>query len=144
MTDSTSAIRGAASDSKEAADNKPRITKSSKGPGHKRRLSYGFKSPIQRLRKEKEDSFGVRLALIRIMLGQTQESFGNLLLTNRQTIAMMERCDQVDDLKDDMLFRLYYFTKEVMDNNTNYSKDVRILVQRILIEVRTCIADRTE
>ena len=98
--------------------------------------------PLQGITRRSENSFGIRLSLIRIMLGQTQESFADLMMTTRQAVASMEKCTSIDELKEGMIFRLYYLLSEVSEN-TYFASEIRQIASSLLNDVRTYIADRT-
>lgn len=144
MSDMMPAAQGATNNLEEvASDDKSRVHKTQKGQKQKKSALYG-RTPVQKIKvNSNEDNLGVRLALIRIMLGQTQESFAELILTNRQSVAAMERCERAEDLSDSSLFRLYYFATEVVNSEFS-SKEIKNLSKKILGEVRACISDRTE
>lgn len=133
------------------ATQKEELANDDKGGVHKtqncqkpKRSALCSKTPVQKIKVNgNKESLGVHLALIRIMLGQTQESFAELMLTNRQTIAAMERCENVNGLSSSSLFRLYYFMTEV-DNSNYISKEIKNLSKKVLGEVRACITERTE
>lgn len=145
MSDTMSAPRISASNTDEV-DNlrKPRVSRTPHRPRLKRKSEYGSEKSIQDLSvRRNEDSFGVRITLIRLLLGQTQESFANLILSNRQAVAAMERSDCIDELSEGMVFRLYYFAKEITEN-TYISKDIKVRAEGILNEARTYISDRVD
>jgi len=73
--------------------------------------------PVAQLRADiKKGGFGLQVAQLRILMGQTQDTLAKILLTTRQSIVALEKCNSVMDLSDGMLFRLYYFAKELSEN----------------------------
>ena len=142
MSDTMSAPRISASKGMEAATaRKPRACNFSEN-ARKKTSSKRNIEPLGKIERRNENSFGIRLALIRVMLGQTQESFAELMMTNRQAVALAEKCAEIDDLKDGMVFRVYYFLNEAAVNNY-FASEIRQLASSLLKEVRAYIADRT-
>lgn len=103
-------------------------------PTGKEELVHDIKQNAYSLSKmipnTKKGSFGIKVAQIRICLGYTQEILAELLHTTRQSIVALEKSNSVNDLSDQMLFRVYYFANEVSENQylpcqiLNISKEV--------------------
>jgi len=96
---------------------------------------------LSKLRPEiKKGEFGLQVAQLRILLGQTQDTLAKMLLTTRQSIVALEKCDSVEDLSDGMLFRVYYFAKELSENKfvpevlTNISQEILALTLKCIGE----------
>ncbi len=101
------------------------------------------KAQLPELRTDiKEECFGIRVALVRMMLNLTQEALAEMILSTRQSVAAMEKCESIDQLSDGMMFRLYYFTKEISEKRY-ISEDIIVRCESILKDLRTLILDRT-
>ena len=85
--------------------------------------------------------FGFQVAQIRILLGQTQNSFAKMLLTTRQSIVALEKIVNADELSDGMLFRVYYLAKEVSENVLATSL-LSSVSKEVLGITRRCIEDK--
>ena len=97
---------------------------------------------LSRLKLENmKGGFGEKVAQIRILLGQTQKSLADMLLTSRQSIVALESCDNVNKLSDGMLFRTYYFVKELSENKFVPSLIVSIS-NDLLKEITQCIVEK--
>jgi len=68
---------------------------------------------------------GQQIKILRIKLNLTQADFSNLLLLSRVSIAKVEQLKELEDLTDEIAFRLYYLTQKIMENpyKEDYVKD---------------------
>ena len=98
-----------------------------------------FNSLSQLRPENKKGEFGLRFAHLRIMMGQTQDTLAKMLLTTRQSIVSLEKSESIKELSDGMLFRVYYFAKEISENKfvspmiTDVSKEIlKTTLERIV------------
>lgn len=113
-------------------------------PRHKQSSLYRSTTPAQAYNfRRNENSFGVRISLIRLLLGQTQEAFAEMMLTNRQAVASIERAVNIEQLSEGMIFRTYYLTKEISENQY-VTNDIRERANQIVNEIRTYILNKNE
>ena len=61
-------------------------------------------------------SIGKEIKVLRILLNETQSEFANSLLLNRVTISHLESLENVEDMTNDIAFRLYYLTSKILQS----------------------------
>lgn len=61
-------------------------------------------------------SIGREISMLRNGLMINQENFANLLLVSRGTVSKMENATKMEDIPDDVVFRLFYVTHKVCQN----------------------------
>lgn len=67
---------------------------------------------------------GKEIKILRSLLEMTQEDFAKLILLNRVTLSKLEKAEKDEDISDEMVFRLYYLTKTIIEN-PSYAPYVR-------------------
>lgn len=145
MSDIMSAPRITSAKQKaEVERREPRGNRSPRSSRFKQNSLYGRSIPAHAYNaRRNENSFGVRISLIRLLLGQTQEAFADMMLTNRQAVASIERAVSIEQLSEGMIFRTYYLTKEISENKY-VTNDIRERANQIVNEIRTYILNKNE
>lgn len=85
------------------------------------------------------DDFG---SVLNVYIGSkklTQEEFGKMLLSNRQSVAFLIKTP-IEEISDGMLFRLYYYFTEQLDIKNKENKNLEELILNI---IRQEISKRT-
>lgn len=72
-------------------------------------LSHIVFNPLQ-------GGFGVKVALLRRLIGISQEQLAKMLLTSRQSIVALERKNDPNEVAENMLFKVFYFSKVLSEN----------------------------
>ncbi len=67
---------------------------------------------------------GKEIKILRTLLNETQSEFAKSLLLNRVTICNLENLEDVEDITNDIAFRLYYLTFNILQSSCkeNYVK----------------------
>jgi len=143
MSDMMSAPRITPPKHKGVVDrSEPRGKRPPHSPRPRQSSLYKTEISVQALSKSRnENSFGVRFSLIRLLLGQTQEAFADMMLTNRQAVAAIEKSENIEQLSEGMIFRIYYLTKEISEGKY-ITSDIKQRANQIVGEIRTYVMDR--
>ncbi len=72
-----------------------------------------------------QGTIGRDVAVLRTLLNMTQQRFAEVILTSRVTINKIENAEDASQISEDMAFRLYYITQQVINNIhfPNYTRE---------------------
>lgn len=86
-------------------------------------------------------TIGKEIAVLRLSINHTQERFADLLLVSRGTVSKLENAKEVDELANDILYRLCYVTYRIM-NSQHKEHYVRELAESIHSKLDTSLQKR--
>lgn len=93
--------------------------------------------------KEIENDYipiGKDVSIFRTLLNCTQQEFADYLLLNRVTVSKLEKTVDITQLSPDIVFRLYYATQKIMENQykedyvKKHAKALQSRIERVIQE----------
>ena len=84
---------------------------------------------------------GKEIKILRKLLNETQSEFANSLFLNRVTISHLESLENVEDMTNDIAFRLYYLTFKILQSSCKEDY-VKEQASKIYESINTLIEER--